>query len=463
MNEGLLITYYGDDFTGSTDTMEALVRGGVRTALFLAPPTPERLAQFDGLRAVGIAGTARTMSPAAMDTALPPIFAGMHELNAPIIHYKMCSTGDSSPDIGSVGHAIDLGQAEIGSPFVPTLVATPLLGRYSAFGNLFARSGPESDVFRLDRHPTMSRHPITPMHEADLRLHFGQQTARPIGVFDLLQFTAADEDELMTRLRKVVTGGAEVVLLDAMYGSHLLPIGSLLWRSAGAEQPLFVVGSSAIENALTEYWLREGIIAAPQPLAELGGVDQLLVLSGSCSPVTERQTELALEAGFAEVMLRPTELIRSEGANAVTDAAREALALLEQGRSVIVHSARGPNDPRIAETTAALAAMGYDEASIREHSGRLLGAQLGAIGKAILEARPMRRVAVSGGDTSSYVMRALGIEALEYKAPFAPAMPFCHVHASSPAVDGTEMIFKGGQTGTVHFYRNVRDDTPKAV
>jgi uncharacterized protein YgbK (DUF1537 family) len=464
MNEGLLLTYYGDDFTGSTDTMEALVRGGVRTALFLAPPTPERLAQFAGLRAVGIAGTARTMSPAAMDEALPPIFAGMHQLGAPIVHYKMCSTGDSSPEVGSVGHAIDLGQAEIASPFVPVLVATPLLGRYSAFGNLFARSGPESDVFRLDRHPTMSRHPITPMHEADLRLHFGQQTARPIGVFDLLQFTATDEDELMARLRKVVDGGAEVVLLDAMYGSHLLPIGSLLWRSASAEQPLFVVGSSAIENALTEYWVREGVIPAPQPLAQLGGVDQLLVLSGSCSPVTERQTDVALEAGFAEVALRPTELIRSEGAGAAIDAAaQEALALLEQGRSVIVHSARGPNDPRIAETTAALAAMGYDDAAIREHSGRLLGAQLGAIGKAILEAWPMRRVAVSGGDTSSYVMRALGIEALEYKAPFAPAMPFCHVHASSPAVDGTEMIFKGGQTGTVHFYRNVRDDTPKAV
>jgi uncharacterized protein YgbK (DUF1537 family) len=464
MNEGLLLTYYGDDFTGSTDTMEALVRGGVRTALFLAPPTPERLAQFAGLRAVGIAGTARTMSPAAMDEALPPIFAGMHQLGAPIVHYKMCSTGDSSPEVGSVGHAIDLGQAEIASPFVPVLVATPLLGRYSAFGNLFARSGPESDVFRLDRHPTMSRHPITPMHEADLRLHFGQQTARPIGVFDLLQYTATDEDELMARLRKVVDGGAEVVLLDAMYGSHLLPIGSLLWRSASAEQPLFVVGSSAIENALTEYWVREGVIPAPQPLAQLGGVEQLLVLSGSCSPVTERQTDVALEAGFAEVALRPTDLIRAEGAGAAIEAAaKEALALLEQGRSVIVHSARGPNDPRIAETTAALAAMGYDDAAIREHSGRLLGAQLGAIGKAILEARPMRRVAVSGGDTSSYVMRALGIEALEYKAPFAPAMPFCHVHASSPAVDGTEMIFKGGQTGTVHFYRNVRDDTPKAV
>ncbi len=464
MSDGLLITYYGDDFTGSTDTMEALTRGGVRTALFLAPPTPERLAQFEGLRAVGIAGTARTMSPAAMDETLPPTFSGMYQLGSPIIHYKMCSTGDSSAEIGSVGHAIDLAQAEIDSPFVPVLVATPLLGRYSAFGNLFARSGPESDVFRLDRHPTMSRHPITPMHESDLRIHFGQQTERPIGVFDLLQYTAKDEDELMIRLHKVIDSGAEVVLLDAMYGSHLLPIGSLLWRSANPDQPLFVVGSSAIENALTEYWVREGIIPPPQPLAKLGGVDQLLVLSGSCSPVTEKQTEVALEAGFVELCLQPTELIDPERAPAATEAAaREALALLEQGRSVIVHSARGPNDPRIAETTAALAAMGYDDAAIKEHSGRLLGMQLGAIGKAILEARPMRRVAVSGGDTSSYVMRALGIEALEYKAPFAPAMPFCHVHAASPAVDGTEMIFKGGQTGTIHFYRNVRDDTPQAV
>jgi uncharacterized protein YgbK (DUF1537 family) len=403
------------------------------------------------------------MSPAAMDESLAPIFAGMHRLGAPIVHYKMCSTGDSSPEVGSVGHAIDLGQIEIGSPFVPVLVATPILGRYSAFGNLFARSGPESDVFRLDRHPTMRVHPITPMHEADLRLHFGQQTARPIGLFDVLQYTAKDENELMARLRKVVESGAEVVLFDAMYRDHLLPIGSLLWRSARPDRPLFVVGSSAIENALTEYWVREGVIPAPQPLPELGPVDQLLVLSGSCSPVTEKQTEVALEAGFVEVALQPTELINPVSAPAAINAAvRAALALLERGASVIVHSARGPDDPRIAETTAALGAMGYDDAAIKEKSGQLLGGQLGAIGKAILEARPMRRVAVSGGDTSSYVMRALGIEALEYKAPFAPAMPFTHVHAASPAVHGTEMIFKGGQTGTIQFYRNVRDDTPQA-
>ena len=41
----LLLAFYGDDFTGSTDAMEALALSGLRTVLFLSPPTPELLAQ----------------------------------------------------------------------------------------------------------------------------------------------------------------------------------------------------------------------------------------------------------------------------------------------------------------------------------------------------------------------------------------------------------------------------------
>ena len=39
----LLMAFYGDDFTGSADAMEALTINGVRTALFLGHPTEERL------------------------------------------------------------------------------------------------------------------------------------------------------------------------------------------------------------------------------------------------------------------------------------------------------------------------------------------------------------------------------------------------------------------------------------
>lgn len=38
MND-LLLTYYGDDFTGSTDVMESLELYGIPTVLFLAMPT----------------------------------------------------------------------------------------------------------------------------------------------------------------------------------------------------------------------------------------------------------------------------------------------------------------------------------------------------------------------------------------------------------------------------------------
>ena len=64
----LLLSYYGDDFTGSTDAMEALAVSGLRTVLFLAPPTPQFLHQkFPDLRCIGVAGTSRAMSPGEME------------------------------------------------------------------------------------------------------------------------------------------------------------------------------------------------------------------------------------------------------------------------------------------------------------------------------------------------------------------------------------------------------------
>ena len=111
-----------------------------------------------------------------MDAHLPAAFATLAGLGAPITHYKMCSTLDSSPDVGSVGRAIDLALAVIPSAWTPVLVAAPPMRRYQAFGNLFA-AGP-GGVSRLDRHPVMARHPVTPMDEADVARHLARQTER---------------------------------------------------------------------------------------------------------------------------------------------------------------------------------------------------------------------------------------------------------------------------------------------
>ena len=136
--DGPLLTFYGDDFTGSSAVMEVTAFAGLPTVLFLNPPTPEQLAQFADRRVIGIAGIARSQSPAWMDRHLPPIYELLRALGAPIAHYKVCSTFDSAPHVGSIGRAIDLGTPVLGGAWTPVVVGDPGMGRYQAFGSLFA-------------------------------------------------------------------------------------------------------------------------------------------------------------------------------------------------------------------------------------------------------------------------------------------------------------------------------------
>ncbi|RVD47401.1 four-carbon acid sugar kinase family protein, partial [Mesorhizobium sp. M7A.F.Ca.ET.027.03.2.1] len=167
--QDLLLSYYGDDLTGSTDVMEALELGGVPTVLFMRQPDAALLSRFGHCRAIGLAGTSRSETPQWMDTHLRDAFAWLKTLNAEICHYKVCSTFDSSPTIGSIGRAIEIGRSVFAQASVPLLVGAPQLKRYTTFGHLFAAY--RDQYFRIDRHPVMSRHPTTPMDESDLLIH----------------------------------------------------------------------------------------------------------------------------------------------------------------------------------------------------------------------------------------------------------------------------------------------------
>ena len=121
----LALSYYGDDFTGSTDVMEVLTWAGLPTVLFLQPPSEEQLSRFHSARAIGIAGDSRSRSPEWMSEHLPPIFRQLESFGAPINQYKVCSTFDSSPQIGSIGRALDIGLDAFASAWAPIVVGAP--------------------------------------------------------------------------------------------------------------------------------------------------------------------------------------------------------------------------------------------------------------------------------------------------------------------------------------------------
>lgn len=438
MSQPLLLAYYGDDFTGSTDALEFLSRAGARTALFIEPPTPAQLAAYPGLTAIGVAGLTRAMPPAAMQTALAPAFARLRALGPRHVHYKVCSTFDSSPTVGSIGRAIEVGRSVFNNPFVPLLVAAPALGRYCAFGNLFARLGIGSSggIFRLDRHPSMSRHPVTPADESDLRLHLGRQTNLKIGLLDILQITHP-LTEIQAALAAQVQAGAEIILFDALYEEQLLAIGAAIDGCAAAPEPLFSVGSSGIEMALGQLWATNGTLTPVTQWPSPGPAEPLLVVSGSCSPVTAGQVAWAKAHGFAEVVLDAQALAAGDE-HEVAAYQQQTSNLLRQNQSIIVHTNGGAASPT------------------QNLSAEKLGTALGHIAREAVRQTGVRRVVVAGGDTSSYAARAMGIEAVEMLAPLYPGAPLCRATAPGSPLHGVEVNFKGGQVGAPEYFGVLR-------
>ena len=453
----LRLAFYGDDFTGSTDALEVLAFAGLRCALFLRVPDAETLRSLGPFDAVGIAGDSRGMSPAEMEQALPPVLAAMARLPTSLLHYKVCSTFDSSPAVGSIGRAMDLARAACGDGTIPIVAGTPALGRYCLFGNLFARSGTDGQVHRLDRHPIMSAHPLTPMHEADLSRHLAAQTAQNIAKFSWPELEAGREavDRALARLAADVHGA---ILFDAATPAHLTEIGRLLEGLArGRSRPLICVGSSGVEYALTQWWRESD--AHPGPVAEMPGLEhfeevpRLLAVSGSASPLSALQIDAALAAGFADLPVDAAALVAaSNWRSSLAELAERAITALRQGRSVMLHTARGPQDPRIAAMLDALVEQGASRAEARHAGGRLLGRRLGSVIDTVLRAVPLPRLVLSGGDTSSQITQCLAPDALLVAARLSPGAPLCRVLSREPHLSSLQIALKGGQMGQADYF-----------
>ena len=444
----LLLAFYGDDFTGSADAMEALTINGVKTALFLGHPSQERLqANLADLQAVGISGVSRTMTPSQMDDELPDQLGLLNSLNPRLIHYKVCATFDSSPAIGSIGHAADIA-FEIINPACGVIVqGVPILGRYIVFGNHFTVYGDQR--YRLDRHPVMSKHPITPMDEGDLRHHFAKQSAKHVALIDLLHLEESDES-LSNRFDRYVDEG-HVVLFDTLNDANLMRIGRLIHEKSESEK-IFAIGSSGFEYAMARYWQAQGIIEKPKTFDSAGPVDRLIVMSGSAAANTAEQINYATSQGFAGVTLNTDRLV--DGATAEDErkrSVRESLSHLGDGKNLIISATIGPDDPIIEKTRDTIRTLGIDPSE----TGKLIARQQGLILRALLKETGLGRVCVAGGDTCSYSLRELDIHSLELLMPIVPAAPLCHTSSDEPIFDGLQVASKGGQIGAPDYFLQV--------
>jgi uncharacterized protein YgbK (DUF1537 family) len=450
MPKAPLIAFYGDDFTGSTDALECLAATGLKSVLFVDVPTPEVLARFEGLDAIGIAGNSRSLTPDEMEAVIPKALDALRKTGAPILHYKVCSTFDSSPTIGSFGRVMDIAQREFGRRTIPIVVGAPKLARYSFFGTLFARHNVDGTVHRIDRHPTMSVHPTTPMREADMRRHIGAQTTQTIALLAAPAVAGADAE---AALDAALAADPDAILMDIADAHAEAKVGALLERMAARQAPLFVLGSSGVNYALVASWRAEGRLPAEPPTMVASAVDRIFVISGSCSPATGAQIQAAVRTGFADVAIDPLMLIEEGGSGPYGRATVERIVdLLDAGRDVVAHSSTGPSDPRETKVADHLAQRGLSAEAGRIEGGRALASAAGGLLDGVLKRVPLRRFVVAGGDTSTASIKQLGIDALEMVAPLFPGAPLCRALAPGRDLHGRELVLKGGQLGKPDFF-----------
>ncbi|SFA82709.1 Uncharacterized conserved protein YgbK, DUF1537 family [Rhizobium sp. NFR07] len=414
-----LYGWYGDDFTGATDTLASLSTRGVKAFLFLGPPTASHLAQAGALEAIGIAGAARSMSPGEMEQELRPVGEFFAAQGVRLLHYKCCSTFDSAAGVGNIATAIQVLRAFISQKQVLILGGQPSLGRFCAFGNLFAAAGSGENIYRLDRHPTMSRHPSTPMMEADLRHHLEALGADDVGLVDWM---ALDEG-------KIATGEQPNILFDALKESHIRIIGQELGRRTRNES-LLVVGASSVVEAM---YGDQNKVTSP---LFFPGEGPVLGIAGSLSPLTRQQVDAA--TSFVRIKLDAARLVAEERYREEITA--KATRLLRGERNVLLTT--------MPDTTT----------SISGADPRLAQA-VGRLADRLLSEVPVRRLIAAGGDTSSHIAQSLNLWGLAYGGQISPGVAVSIGRSDDPDRDGINLMLKGGQMGQVDIFERFAVET----
>ncbi|PQV54100.1 four-carbon acid sugar kinase family protein [Paraburkholderia sp. BL21I4N1] len=448
--------FYGDDFTGATDTLAHLARAGLRTMLFFEVPSAARLSTLGPLDALGVAGAARTMAPSVQQRELAGVGAAFAKLGVRVMHYKVCSTFDSAPQTGSIGMAVRTLREYCANELVAVVGGQPDLRRYCVFGELFAAAGADDArqaVYRIDRHPTMSRHPVTPMQEADLRVHLQRQGLENVQSIDWRSY-AAGAAALQSDVRRRLDSKPDALLFDVLDESHLQAIGDLILRYAAMSAPLLAVGASSVARA---YALARGgagrSAAASGPVRLAPARGPVLVLAGSLSPLTAIQIEAA--RSYVRVELDPLQMTGDAAAEYLAARVEAIAASLRGGRNVLAFTKRRAADRETTANVSTNANARIDAPSAAVAARPQLADACAALLQQVLGTVRLHRIGIAGGDTSSFAVRALGAWGLSYLAPLSAGVTVCRLHADRAELDGMEIMLKGGQMGDADLFEQL--------
>lgn len=380
-----------DDFTGATDIASFLVQNGLPTIQFNGVPEGH-----DDVSAQAIVISLKSRScPAqqAIDQSLAAL-AWLQQQGCDRFYFKYCSTFDST-EHGNIGPVTDALLAALGETQTVISPSLPVNGRTVYQGYLFVAD-------QLLSESGMRHHPVTPMTDSNLVRLMTRQAKGQAAVINAAQLDKGAE-AVRKQLGELKAQGINYVVLDALNEQHLLTQGEAL------KETVLVTGGSGLAIGIARAWATQQQNSDAEQAGRPQG-ERAVVISGSCSQMTNRQVQAyRQQAPSHEVLVE----------RCLDDAEGYAQELCDW----VAANNQQPLAPLLFATADAQQLQAIQQQYGAARSSEAVEHLFAAVTRE-LKSRGWQRFIVAGGETSGVVAQSLGVTAFHIGPMISPGVPW---------------------------------------
>ncbi|MDL4914825.1 MAG: four-carbon acid sugar kinase family protein [Enterobacterales bacterium endosymbiont of Blomia tropicalis] len=410
-----------DDFTGATDIASFLVQNGLSTIQFNGVPH-----NSDALDAQAIVISLKSRScpvEQAIEQSLAAL-SWLQQQGCERFYFKYCSTFDST-ERGNIGPVTDALLAALGETQTVICPALPVNGRTVYQGHLFVGEQLLSDS-------GMRHHPVTPMTDSNLLRLMERQAKGKAGLI-ASQVVEQGVDAVRCKLDELREQGIHYVAIDTLNEQHLLTQGEAL------RDMRLVTGGSGLAIGLARQWAQDD---ADHRSAEQAGRPQgtrAIVISGSCSQMTNRQVSAYRQQA-------PAQEVQVE--RCLDDVESYALQLCDW----VDANSHQALAPLLFATADAQNLQAIQQQYGAQRSSEAVENLFAAVTRE-LKKRGWQRFIVAGGETSGVVAQSLGVTAFHIGPTISPGVPWVR-DIRQPL----SLALKSGNFGDEHFFRRAQTE-----
>jgi len=397
-----------DDFTGALDTGAQFQRRGIRTSVTTSADCDFACVDSDVL---AVDAQTRHIAPEKAKRCVYEIVKRARDAGIPYIYKKTDSVMR-----GNIGAELEGALEASGETSIYLVPAYPKSGRTTVGGVQYLNGVPVArSVFGRD--------PFEPVRYSDLSDLLGQQTDIPIrkvSVGDLSQGRTFSK-----------TADREIVVVDAETDEDLRMAASVL----SAKGPKLLAGCAGFAEMLPELWeLPAGTIRG------MPRVNGFVICSGSLSPVTFRQINNAVSAGFSRYTLTDEQRLADQ--YTATEAFQTWLKSIRDGCSGVPRLIVEGEDSTLERSRLS---ADQDNEQIRQKVAN----NLGAIYSEIIRSGLSDFYVIVGGDTFLSILNHLKCRQIIPIGEISPG-----VVLSSVQLDGKQVYLasKAGGLGTLNVF-----------